>query len=230
MAVAGTVTISTSEVTVIDSTATGSLGEGLSALLIGRSSASKQGIFVLPGLIDADYEGIIKIMVKVFAPPVTINQGSRIAQLIPFYSQVPVARLSKRGEGAFGSTGETAGPLVLFTTTIQATRPMRRIFISNNGEELQKAGVEMMLDTGSDVTIVPVSAWPKHWPLQTVATVVSGIGGDSRTLQSVNFVCIKDAMEGRQAGIRPYVMYTPLWILGRDVMAQWGLTLQTKDF
>uniref|UniRef100_A0A8C6JLC2 Uncharacterized protein n=1 Tax=Melopsittacus undulatus TaxID=13146 RepID=A0A8C6JLC2_MELUD len=88
LAVARTVTISTGEVTVVDSTATGPLGGGLSALLIGRSSSIRQGIFVMPGLIDADYEGIIKIMIKVFASPVTITQGSRIAQLIPFFNNV----------------------------------------------------------------------------------------------------------------------------------------------
>lgn len=214
----------------VDSTATGPLGGGLSALLIGRSSSSRQGIFVMPGLIDADYEGIIKIMIKVFAPPVTITQGSRIAQLIPFCSQVPVSRNHNRGMGALGSTGNTAGPLVMFSTTIQATRPMRKVIISCKNETLGNETIEMMLDTGSDVTIIPIASWPKAWPLQSTSILVSGIGGESKTLQSVEFVCFKDAVDDNQAWVRPYVMHTPLWILGRDVMAQWGVTLRTQDF
>lgn len=227
---AGTVKITTGEVTLIDSTATGPLGMGLSALLIGRSSASKAGIFVLPGLIDADYKGIIKIMVKAFAPPVTITPGSRIAQLIPFKSKVPVAKQKIRGEGAFGSTGETAGPLVMFTTKIGTERPHRQVKITLNGELMMGKEVDMMLDTGSDVTIVPASVWPNHWPLTQSAAVVSGIGGDSITVQSTQFCCIEDKQERKQAWVKPCVMYTPLGILGRDVMSQWGVTLQTPGF
>uniref|UniRef100_A0A803WDL8 dUTPase-like domain-containing protein n=1 Tax=Ficedula albicollis TaxID=59894 RepID=A0A803WDL8_FICAL len=88
LALAGTVTISNDQIHVLDSTSQGPLGDGLAALLIGRSSMSKRGIFVLPGLIDADYTGIIKIIVKVFVPPVTIPEGSKIVQLIPFFPQV----------------------------------------------------------------------------------------------------------------------------------------------
>ncbi|KAM4658291.1 uncharacterized protein AAGF69_008993 [Amazona ochrocephala] len=90
---------------IIDSNMKGPLGYGLSALLFGRSSTSRQGIFVLPGVIDADYCGIIKIMVYTITPPVLIPQGSRIAQLIPFQSCVPQRGDSNRGEGGFGSTG-----------------------------------------------------------------------------------------------------------------------------
>uniref|UniRef100_A0A8B9F2C3 dUTPase-like domain-containing protein n=1 Tax=Amazona collaria TaxID=241587 RepID=A0A8B9F2C3_9PSIT len=97
-------TLQDCSVYIIDSNLKGPLGYGLSAFLFGRSSTSRQGIFVLPGVIDADYCGIIKIMVYTITPPVLIPQGSRIAQLIPFQSCVPQKGNLDRGEGGFGST------------------------------------------------------------------------------------------------------------------------------
>lgn len=222
-----TVTIIDENVHLIDSTASGPLGYGLSALLIGRSSATKMGIFVLPGLIDADYIGIIKIMVKIFSPPVTITKGSKIAQLIPFKSQVPVAAMKDRGTGAFGSTTNNQ-PLVLFSTLISNERPLRKVIIEHSGETLGNEPCSMMLDTGADVTIIPYHAWPAHWPLRSVAIAVTGVGGNAQTRQSTNLICFRDAEENQVAWTRPYVMCTSLWILGRDILSQWGITLQTS--
>ena len=92
LAIAADTTITDDKVHVVPSNATGPLGLGLGALLLGRSSVSKQGIFVLPGVINADFTGNISIMVKVFVPPVTIMAGTRIAQLVPFKASVPYVR------------------------------------------------------------------------------------------------------------------------------------------
>ncbi|KAL2310262.1 hypothetical protein Nmel_006512, partial [Mimus melanotis] len=83
----------------------GPLGHGLSALLVGRSNATIQGIFVHPGVIDADFTGRICAMVSTPCPPVTIPAGTRIAQLVPFPSYVPRANQRDRKDGGFGSTG-----------------------------------------------------------------------------------------------------------------------------
>lgn len=40
----------------------GPLGHGKAALLIGQSSTTIRGLFVLPGVIDADFEEEIEIM------------------------------------------------------------------------------------------------------------------------------------------------------------------------
>jgi len=84
-------TLVTTEVVCIDTNVKGPLGHGLSALLLGRSSTSKQGIFVLPGVIDADFTGVVKVMVYTLAPPLSIPASSRIAQLVPFRACVPHA-------------------------------------------------------------------------------------------------------------------------------------------
>uniref|UniRef100_A0A8C6IYF2 Uncharacterized protein n=1 Tax=Melopsittacus undulatus TaxID=13146 RepID=A0A8C6IYF2_MELUD len=76
------------------------------ALLIGHSSVSHRGIFVVPGLIDADFCGNIKIMVYTLCPPVSIPKGEKIAQLVPFEAKVPCQGERERGSGGFGSTGQ----------------------------------------------------------------------------------------------------------------------------
>lgn len=169
--------ISDDQVHVIPSTCTGPLGHGLSALLLGRSSASKKGIFVLPGVIDADYTGPIGIMVKVFCPPVAIPQGSVIAQLIPFLNQVPKARPAVRGEKGFGSTGQ---PVVAFSEVITSRRLECSVTIIGPYDKTLM-NKRMLLDTGSDITIIPRHEWPPDWPLETINSSVLGIGGSSPT-------------------------------------------------
>ncbi|XP_049652705.1 uncharacterized protein LOC126036736 [Accipiter gentilis] len=73
---------------------------------MGQSSTALEGILVLPGLIDADYCGTVKIMIHVVIPPVSIPKGTRIAQLVPFRSCVPNPGEVQRGDGGFGSTGK----------------------------------------------------------------------------------------------------------------------------
>ncbi|NWR37686.1 POK9 protein, partial [Tachuris rubrigastra] len=149
-------TVRDTEVTVIATTAKGPLGHGLSALLLGRSSATKQGIFVQPGVIDSDYCGQIKVMVRVLAPPMFIPKGSIIAQLVPFESRVPNCDPNKtRKDKGFGSTG----PLVAFTEILSSEKPVRNVTLAIK-DDLTKYSVtrieaSMMLDTGSDITIVP---------------------------------------------------------------------------
>ena len=92
------------------------LPEGFEMQIRPRSGlAAKHGITVLtsPGTIDADYRGEIKvILVNLRSPPITIEPGERIAQMIVArYEQVEwqaVESLSEteRGAGGFGSTGK----------------------------------------------------------------------------------------------------------------------------
>lgn len=65
-------------------------GQAHGALLLGRSSSRMKGLFVLPGLIDVDYNGEICIMVQTHFPPMYIPKGSRISQLVPM-QQLTVA-------------------------------------------------------------------------------------------------------------------------------------------
>ncbi|RMC04324.1 hypothetical protein DUI87_19143 [Hirundo rustica rustica] len=90
------VDVCTAESVVIDSDkihkvpldAFGPLGDSMSAFLMGRSSATIQGIMVHLGLIDVDFSGQIHAMVSTPTPPLTIPKGTQIAQLVPFKSSV----------------------------------------------------------------------------------------------------------------------------------------------
>lgn len=80
--------------------------------LTGRSSTSLRGLFVIEGIIDADYRGRVDAMVHNFSDvPVVLKAGERFAQLIITpcihcsIAQVDCLSISARGTGGFGSTG-----------------------------------------------------------------------------------------------------------------------------
>ncbi|NWH69160.1 POK9 protein, partial [Geococcyx californianus] len=126
----------------------GPLGHGLSALLLGRSSASKQGIFILPGEIDADYTGVISIMIQALCPPVHIYAGTKIAQLIPFQAMVPTASSIDR-KGGFGPTGH---PQIAFLIPVGKDRPTHLVGLQFGNSK--PCIVNALLDTGADVTVI----------------------------------------------------------------------------
>lgn len=93
------------------------LPEGVEAQVRPRSGlAIKRGLTCLnsPGTIDSDYRGQIHvILVNLSSDPQTIEHGERVAQLVVArYEQIKwhaVEQLTEtaRGEGGFGSTGNT---------------------------------------------------------------------------------------------------------------------------
>uniref|UniRef100_A0A8D0FSA8 dUTPase-like domain-containing protein n=1 Tax=Strix occidentalis caurina TaxID=311401 RepID=A0A8D0FSA8_STROC len=102
---ADTVTIVTKDIVKVPLDARGPIGQGLSVLLLGRSSSTLNGLIVHVGVIDADFTGQICTLVSTPYPPVTIPKGTRIAQLILFPSCVSKAEQRLRCDGGFGSTG-----------------------------------------------------------------------------------------------------------------------------
>lgn len=162
-------------------------------------------------------------MVKIFVPPVTIMAGTQIAQLVPFKASVPYVGNIARGDGGFGSTDT---PLVAFTEIIGSSKPVRHINLCGPlGKSLLHR--RMLLDTGSDVTIIPKEELFRDWELQNTDTVVTGIGGQKSTQISVNFITVEDCEDKRTAHVRPYVLNTTVWLLGRDALVQWGVRLST---
>jgi len=87
--------------------------QGYAGFVFNRSSQGKKGITIphSVGVIDADYRGNIKVILKNLGEdPYKIERGDRIAQLVV----VPVALCdfediwndTERGTGGFGSTGK----------------------------------------------------------------------------------------------------------------------------
>lgn len=79
-----------------------------------RSSLAKQGVSVEAGIIDEDYRGEVKVLLRV-RDTLVVKKGHAIAQMIvqPYLKPevVVVGSLgySDRGEGGFGSTDKTNG-------------------------------------------------------------------------------------------------------------------------
>ncbi|RMC12182.1 hypothetical protein DUI87_11318 [Hirundo rustica rustica] len=140
----------------------GPLGDGMSAFLMGRSSATIQGIIVHLGLIDADFSGQIHAMVSTATPPLTIPKGTRIAQLVPFKSSVSRTEDRSRGDGGFGSTGP---PQVRWTAVLTKDRPETLCTVSMVGATPSEIHLCGLLDTGADVSILSLAAWAPQWPL-----------------------------------------------------------------
>ncbi|RMC21188.1 hypothetical protein DUI87_02046 [Hirundo rustica rustica] len=227
------VDVCTAESVVIDSDkihkvpldAFGPLGDGMSAFLMGRSSATIQGIIVHLGLIDADFSGQIHAMVSTPTPPLTIPKGTRIAQLVPFKSSVSRTEDRSRGDGGFGSTGP---PQVRWTAVLTKDRPETLCTVSMVGATPSEIHLRGLLDTGADVSILSLAAWPPQWPLTLAQTSISGLGGTKQCYVSQNPVAITNP-EGQTAIIWPHVTEIPQNLWGRDVLAAWGVQLGT-DF
>lgn len=89
LATSSDTTLNDTAVTLAPTGVYGPLGNGMAALLIGWSSVTQMGLFVLPGIIDADYTGEIKIMLCTPTPPCSVPVGSPIVQLIYFQPNLP---------------------------------------------------------------------------------------------------------------------------------------------
>ncbi|NWR31355.1 POK9 protein, partial [Tachuris rubrigastra] len=149
-------------------------GVAMGALLLGRSSTTLSGVFVLPGLVDADYSGEIKIMIYTPFPPVKICKGQRLAQLVPLLQLTKtIAPLSdqKKTNRGFGSTGNEA----LLTLNL-SSRPKLKVTIY---WDRQSHALLALLDTGADSSIISPEHWPARWPLYPSNATITGVGGIS---------------------------------------------------
>ncbi|KAK1199367.1 POK9 protein, partial [Pygoscelis papua] len=145
------VTLTNTEVCKIPSNASGPLmsnDQKVGGLLLGHSSAGVKGLIIIPGVIDADYEGTIYIMAYTLNPPLFVPKGSWIAQILAFQSPViyPPPSDRKRGSGGFGSTGTA----VCFSAKLNH-RPMIKVSLQQQGLTVW---LNAMMDTGADITIV----------------------------------------------------------------------------
>ncbi|NXA57250.1 POK9 protein, partial [Nothocercus julius] len=114
-------TLNDTQVMLIPTGVFGPLGKKRQALLLGCSSTTRMGLFVLPGVIDADCTGEIQIMAWTPVPPCYIPEGQPIAQLVPFLSPPMQGPEQKRGSQSFGSTGK---PQIFWTQQIVQQKPL----------------------------------------------------------------------------------------------------------
>lgn len=219
-----TVTLNSLKVHKVPLKAHGPIGWSLSALLIGRSSATLQGIFVHPGVVDADYMGRIHAMVSTPTPPVTIPAQTRIAQLVPFKSCVPKTDYRLQGNQGFRSTRP---PEVYWSQDISDQKPQMVCTLTMQDVTPSQIRLKGLIDRGSDVIIISASAWPPSWPTMPVGSAVAGLGGTAQSYMSANPVLLKNS-EGQTDTVHPYVNVAPLNLWGWNVLAAWGVKVGTN--
>ncbi|RMC02470.1 hypothetical protein DUI87_20864 [Hirundo rustica rustica] len=155
-------------------------------------------------------------------PFVTIVQGvdepflcfaGRLTAVVEKQDRGPVT-----GDGGFGSTGP---PQVHWTAVLTKDRPETLCTVSMVGATPSEIHLRGLLDTGDDVSILSLAAWPPQWPLTLAKTSISGLGGTKQCYVSQNPVAITNP-EGQTAIIWPHVTEIPQNLWGRDVLAAWG--------
>lgn len=196
----------------------GPLPEGTVGILLGRSSLTMKGLQVLPGVIDNDYQGEIKVMCSAPRNIITIQPKDRIAQLV-LLPLVKVGRAlqPKRGTGSFGSSDAA-----FWVQSISHDRPLKTLTL--NGKAFRG-----ILDTGADVSVISLDYWPKNWPVTVAVTELQGIGQTNSPLRSTLPLKWRDD-EGHSGEIQPYVLpKIPANLWGRDILQQMGVMMFTQD-
>lgn len=202
----------------ISTSVSGTLPPGTVGLIIGRSSNFKKSFEVVPGVVDSDTLGEIKVMVKALKETVQLHKGQRIAQLLLLpYLQLPnPTSKGERGRGQFRSTNAVA-----WVQEINDQRPFKNIIV--NGKSFMG-----LLDTGADRSCIAGKDWPSSWPVHRTSSTLQGLGMAANVAQSSQILRWK--CEGKTGHIQPYVIASlPFSLWGRDIMEEMNVKLVTSD-
>ncbi|TRZ05857.1 hypothetical protein HGM15179_021250 [Zosterops borbonicus] len=175
---------------------------------IGDCKYTPKDIEIAPAQLSSIPEHLI-VWLHCTNPPVFLPKGQIIAQLIPTF---------------YPPTGEN-DKTINAAVVIGENKPEEECQLTMGGET---ASIKAVLDTGADITIIPEKNWPSNWPLQSVGGQVQDIGGFQLAKQSKNVVQIQGP-KGQLANLHPFVLKYKEPLLGRDLMAQWGVTMNIPD-
>uniref|UniRef100_A0A8D0DIH0 Peptidase A2 domain-containing protein n=1 Tax=Salvator merianae TaxID=96440 RepID=A0A8D0DIH0_SALMN len=134
------------EVQLCDTQIRGPLPSQTVRLILPQSSANKKGIFVVPGVIDTDYTGILKVQLWTNLPQ-TPPEKTSVSQLILLPYVTPGASTVERGDRGFGSTD------ICYLSNISLSRPMLTL-------QIQGIHFTGLIDTGADVMVISAGSWP----------------------------------------------------------------------
>lgn len=205
-------------VQLIDTSFPGPLPPDTVGLLMGRSSVALRGLTVIPGVIDSDYTGKIKIMVQALQGVVLINKGDKIAQLLllPSLHKCFPAKKETRGDQGFGSSGSFFEGLHM---TLQE-RPMLTL-------DVKGKPIKGLLDTGADRSIISQKDWPESWPTNIAEQSLQGLGFIHAPKISASLLTWRD-QEGHMGQFQPFILQLPVSLWGRDILADMHVTLTTS--
>ncbi|RMB97590.1 hypothetical protein DUI87_25954 [Hirundo rustica rustica] len=177
-------------------------------IVVGDCKHTPKEIEILPGTLDNN-PGKFVLWLRCTHPPTFLPKGQTVAQIIPTWEHLEEDNIP------------TACPV----RKITEVKPQVGCELQVGDEAINITG---LLDTGADVTVIPAKHWPSRWALENVAGHVQGIGGMQLARQSKSVVQIKGP-KGQLASLRPFVLDYREPLLGRDLMAQWGVTIDIPD-
>ncbi|KAL2296381.1 hypothetical protein Nmel_015694 [Mimus melanotis] len=90
------------------------------------------------------------------------------------------------------------------------------------GATSPKIQLHGLLDTGANVTILPLTAWPPEWPLDPVNEPDVGLGGETQSYRSLWLVVVW-TKGGQAAAIRPLIALITVALWGMDVLCLWDV-------
>ena len=109
-----------------------------------------KGILVQLGLVDSDYQGEVKIMLRALGYCI-IPAQTGVAHLLLIPYKVPNTQEVTRGEHSFGSTDNQS---IFWTASINLKRPILKIKVKDRE-------FHGLLDTGADVSVISSQYWPQ---------------------------------------------------------------------
>lgn len=203
----------------VDTDFRGPLPKDTVGLLLGCSSSALDGLQIVPGVIDPDYLGTVKVLVASPQGVTAISPGDRIAQMLllpSLHKRFPAENRIRRDRG-LGSTGSRFA----FISLELSDRPMLTLTVEGRS-------FLGLLDTGADRSIISAHDWPPRWPTQTSSQALRGLGYEMAPLMSSKELTWRDT-EGRSGKITPYVIDIPVTLWGRDVLVELDMRL-TNDY
>lgn len=206
-------------VQLVESDCSGPLPPDSVGLVLGRSSAALRGLAVIPGVVDSDFTGKVKIMVQAPQGPLVINPGDRIAQmlLLPSLHSLIPAKNHVRGAGNFGSSG------INFTGLHMLLNERPTLVLQINGKDIKG-----LLDTGADKSIIATKDWPSTWPTNVAEQTLQGLGFAHFPKISAALLSWQDS-EGHRGQFSPFILPLPISLWGRDVLAEMDVALVTTS-
>ncbi|CAI5771749.1 retrovirus group K member 113 Gag polyproteinpolyprotein-like-like, partial [Podarcis lilfordi] len=205
------------EIVLMPTQLAGPLPPKVAGLILPKFSAAKEGIQVIPGVLDPDYVGTI--MVQLWSHmPMQLKKGESWAHLVVLPSH-PTASIM---DSNLHELSSFPPQLLAVVQRIGEKKLLRKYKI--NGIVL-----EGLIDTGADVSVISSNCWDPTWPLES-ASAVWGVGGPQTSSKSVQWlpVSLPDSSE-TIAYIQPCVLKIHLNLWGRDLLQQLQATIQFNE-
>lgn len=176
MAISSTTVLKDAPVHLLPTAVFGPLPFQTHALLLGRSSTTRTGLFILPGIIDADYKGEIKITATHTATSNSLSSANTAAAMKQWELWEHRCSSDLLVQSYWNTTAITHLPNRLKSFT-------------------------GLVDTGANVSIIVQKEWSPDWPLAPSMAIVSGVGGHQIPWQSAKELHIIGP-EGKTATFR----------------------------